>query len=123
MYVGILLVCEVHAMNIQISTKAQLSKEQLCERYATLKIQADQVAKQLRDTADELLCLMGDSEIVRTAEYSVSKNQGRKVLYWTEAGKPQKKAFELELIKQGLMAEKHGESYIQVRWVKEGDHE
>jgi hypothetical protein len=103
--------------------KTQLSKSQLAERYATLKVQADQVAKQLRDTADELICLMSDSEILRTPEYSVSKNQGRKVLFWTETGKPHKKQFEQELLKQGFMAEKVGESYIQVRWAKETDSE
>jgi hypothetical protein len=105
-----------------MTTKIQLSKEQLAERYATLKLQKDAIDKQLREAADELICLMGEQEIIRTPEYSVSKNQGRKVTFWTEAGKPQKAAFEQELLKQGLMATKMGESYIQVRWARQADN-
>ena len=66
---------------------------------------------------------MADSEILRTPEYSVSKNIGRTVVYWTETGKPYKKEFEKTLLDQGYMAEKIGESYIQRRWVKEADSE
>src|ERR1700722_10314320 len=98
-------------MTTQI-TKNQLSKEQLAERYATLKNSANQIEKQLRDTADELICRLSEQEIIRTPEYAVSKNKGRKVLYWTETGKGHKKQFESELLKQGLMAEKFGEDYI-----------
>lgn len=106
-------------MNIQI----QLSKETLAERYATLKVQADRIAKQMREAADELVCMLADGESVKTPEYSVTKNIGRKVVFWTDAGKVHKKEFELELIRKGLMAEKMGESYVQVRFHKEADSE
>lgn len=106
-----------------MTTQTQLSKEALAERYATLKVQADTIAKQLRETADELICLMGPQEMIRTPEYTVSKNQGRKVVFWTDAGKPHKKQFEQELLKQGLMAEKQGEDYVAVRWKREADAE
>ena len=107
-----------------MNTQTQLqTKQQLAERYATLKLQADTIAKQLRETADELVCQMADGEAIRTPEYSVSKNIGRKVVFWTETGKTHKKEFEKELISKGLMAEKVGESYVQVRWTKEADYE
>src|SRR5271163_4725200 len=103
-----------------MSTKT-LTKEQLAERLATLRVQEDQIAKQLRDTADELICMMTDNECISTPEYTVCRNTGRKVVFWTETGKTHKKEFERELLKQGMMAEKQGESYVQVRWRRQAD--
>jgi len=106
-----------------MTTTTQLSKEALADRYATLSVQAKNIERQMREAADELICMMGDSELIKTPEYTVSRNQGRKVLFWTEAGKPKKKEFEQELISAGLMSEKVGESYIQCRFSKERDAE
>lgn len=106
-----------------MSVQTQLSKEALAERYATLVVQNKNIERQLREAADELICMLGESEIIRTPEYTVSRHQGRKFLFWTETGKPQKKQFEAELIKQGLMQEKIGESYVSCRFTKQTDSE
>lgn len=106
-----------------MTTKTILTKDQLAERYATLSVQSKNIERQMREAADELNCLLADGEILRTPEYTVSKNQGRKVLFWTEAGKPQKKQFEQELIKQGFMTEKIGESYVSCRFTKQAESE
>ena len=77
-----------------MSTVTKLSKEALAERYATLRVQADTIKRQLEDVSEQLLAAMKPGDKVTTPEYAVTCNPGRSSFFWTEKGKPFKKEFE-----------------------------
>jgi len=97
-----------------------ISKEVLAERYATLKVQLDKIKGEIEDVSERLLAEMKAGDKIETPEYKVLCSPGRSTTFWTESGKEKKKAFEEELIKQGLMDVKVGSPYIQVRFSKGG---
>lgn len=93
-------------------------KEQLAERYATLKNQIKSLDAQLKVVTGELSTIMKPGDAVVTPEYRLSCNPGRSVFTWL-CSKEKKKEFEDQLIKAGIADVKVGEAYIQLRFLKQ----
>ena len=95
----------------------------LASKYATLKHQIDQLKVQFETVRDELLLEMHPGDKIENPEYNVTCYAGKSSIVWTKAGEVQKKQFQNELIKQGLMDIKIGDPFVQVRFVKQSEAE
>lgn len=103
-------------------TKLDPALNTLAEQYAALKVEADKIKAQMEVIKANILLSMHPGEAVTTQEYRLTCNPGRSSVEWI-CSKEDKKQFQDELIKRGLMDIKVGDPYIVVRFLKQGDHE
>lgn len=101
-----------------VTKQISVSLDALAERYATLKVQADQIKVQMEAVKDELLLNMHPGDAVATPEYKVTCNPGRSSFTWI-CSEAEKKSLQDHLIKQGVADIKVGDPYVQVRFRKE----
>ena len=99
----------------------EITVETLAERYATLKLQASKLDKELKHLASQILVRVTPGDNIETPEYKLTCLEGTSRVSWTEAGKAQQKVFEKEMIARGFMERRTGDPYLRITYRKVAD--